>query len=188
MALSEPGVEIHHGMDHGHPVAATLLTRSDGDALPMALFFAGAFAAQTQDRALGHQGLDAGNAQLYCFFYQPVHALVGGHADGQMHSVGVFTFNGVVLANLDLHIAAPHLGHRGIKLSALVLVPSLPIGAVVKEGDRVPWLQTQHLHMPRRSCWQLQSEAGLQRGRAVKAGHVSGKLKGLFGGIQTRVR
>jgi hypothetical protein len=39
-----------------------------------------------------------------------------------MHCIGIFSLNGMVLSNLDLNVAASHLRHRGLKLSALVLV------------------------------------------------------------------
>ena len=72
-------------MHHRHPVAATLLTGCHRHTLPMALFLGGAFTAQAQHTALGHQGLDAGHAQLGGFFHQPVHAFIGWHAHRQVN-------------------------------------------------------------------------------------------------------
>ena len=84
----------------------------------MGLFFVGALAAQAHHAALGHERCDAGNAQLGGFFDQPIHALIGGHADGQMHSLRGFALNVGVRANDDAHIAAPHVFDLSAELAA----------------------------------------------------------------------
>ncbi len=61
----------------------------------------------------------------------------------------------------DLHLAAAHLRHRGLKLAALA----------IEQGQGLARLQPQHLHMARRLRGQGQQGIGLQRCLAIKTGH-----------------
>ena len=130
-------------------------------------FFFGPFAAEFEHAAFGHQGLDAGYAQLGGFFNQPVHAVVGRHAHHQMHRARGLALYRLVAAHLHLHVAAAHLGDGGVKL-APAAGNARP---AVEQGDGVARLQAQHLHVAGGAGGQVQQRAGYQGGGAVKAGH-----------------
>ena len=84
-------------------------------------FFLGALAAQAQHAAFGHQRLQGSRAQLSGFFHQPIHALIGRHAHGQRDRVARRAVLWLVGAYANLHLAAAHLRHRGLKLAALAI-------------------------------------------------------------------
>ena len=63
--------------------------------------------------ALGHQWLDAGRTQLGGFLDQPVHSLVGGHPNDQVHLPPRFALHRAVRLDQHLDLAAAHaLDHR----------------------------------------------------------------------------
>jgi hypothetical protein len=108
---------------------------------------------------LRSQRLDAGHPQFGGLFHQPVHALVGGDAQGQMHGGPRFALGRVLRAELHLHIAAAHVHDGGFELAALA----------VEEGDGVAGLLAQHLHMARGTRRKREPGAALQRQGAIKA-------------------
>ena len=86
---------------------------------------------------LRHQGRDAVHAQLGRFFYQPIHAVIGGHHHCQVHLVECFSLNGLVRTNNYPHILSAHMFNNSVKLSA----------RTIEQRDRLARLHTQHLHM-----------------------------------------
>ena len=122
----------------------------------------GPLAAQAQHAAFGHQGLDAGHTEFTGFFDQPVHAVIGGHTQREVHHAFGFALGCVVRADKHLHIAASHVGDGRLIFA---------IRLAVKEGDGVAGLQAQHLHMARWTAGQIQRGASLQRRGNKEAGH-----------------
>ena len=125
-------------MNCRNTVTPALLAGGYSSGLPMRGFLLGALSREAQDAALAHERLDAGGAQLGGFFNQPIHALVGGHADGQMHLPRGLTLKGVMDAHLHLHVAAPHALDLRFKFAALT----------VEKHQCIARLHAQHLHMP----------------------------------------
>ena len=155
-------------MHHGHAVAPALLARCHGHGLPVGQFFLGTLALELEHAALGHQRRDAGHTQLGGFFYQPVHALVGGDARQQVHGARGFALDGVVGAHLHAHIAAAHAQHGGIELAP----GAVGILAAMEQRDAVTRLQAQHLHMARGAGGQINLGPGGQGRRAMETGHL----------------
>ena len=163
-AKLQPRDKLITGCTTGDPVATALLAGSHGHGLPVGTFFVGPLAAQAQHAAFGHQGLDAGNAQLGGFFDQPVHAVIGGHAHGQMDLPLGFSLYRKVSAHLHLHVAAPHAGDGGFKLAA--------VHGATEQRDHPARLHAQHLHVARGAGGQVDQLTGLQGCGAVESGHV----------------
>jgi hypothetical protein len=157
----QPVVQGDHLAHRGHAVAAALFAGGHGNALPVGVFLVGALALEPEYAALGQQRLQAGHAEFSGLLHQPVHALVGRHADGQMDLARDFPLHRGVGTDLDLYIAAPHARDGGSELAA----------GAVEQRDGCTRLQPQHLHVARGAGGQLDQRAGGQKVGAVKTGH-----------------
>jgi hypothetical protein len=129
----------------------------------MGLLLVGALALQAQHAALGHQRLDAGDAELGRLLDQPVHAVVGRHADRQMDGARRLALERLVGADLDLDAAAAHLAHGGVAFAAA--------HRVAEQRDAVAGLQPQHLDMAGALGREFELQAGLQGLGLVDARH-----------------
>ena len=125
-----------------HAAAPTLLTGSNGYAAPVGKFFGLPFTAQAQHAALGHQGRDAGHTQFGGFFNQPVHTVIGGHADGNVHLPGGLSVCVHKAAHRHVHVAAAHGLHDCGVLAFCFAKP-------IEQRDGVTRLHAQHLHVAR---------------------------------------
>ncbi len=120
-ARAQPVGQRQRRMHGGHAVAPALLAGGHRYRLPVRLALGGALAGQLDDAARRGHGLDAGGAEFGGLFHQPVHALVGRHADHQMHGARGLALDGGVRANLYIDIAAAHARDAGRPLAALAV-------------------------------------------------------------------
>ena len=160
-------------MYHGDTAAATLLTGGHGYAPPVGQFFIGALGFKAQHTAFAHHGLDAGHTELGGFFNQPVHTLIGRHADDQMYRPWRFALGRGVGPNGGLHIAAAHAGNGGCKLAFTAF---LAFPQAIEQRDPITRLQAQHLNMPRGVVRQGDLAARDQGDVSVETGAHGGAL------------
>ena len=118
----------------------------------MRLALQGAFAAQAQHRVLGAQGCELCHAQFGGFFHQPIHTLVGGHAQGDVGCAHRFAFLRLVRQHLDVHRVLAHVHHTGRVAAA----------QAVEQTQLVARLHAQHLHMAGGVIGQLKAGADWQ--------------------------
>ena len=108
-------LQRQHGPHPRHGRAARLLAGRDGYRLPMRHTLGRPLAAQAQHAAPREQGLDAGRAQFSRFFHQPIHALVGRHATGNMHCRLRLTGRAMPITDAGTNFRAPHAGNGGLE-------------------------------------------------------------------------
>ena len=159
-------------VNHRHLVAPALLAGGHGHGLPMVAFFLAALAFEFEHAALGQQRGEAGRAQLGGFFYQPIHALVGGDAGQQMHRAAVFALQRLVRHQAHLHMAAAHFDNLRLPLA---------VGSgAVEQGDGIARLQAQHLHMAGGTRRQVELGTSGHGQGAMKAGHKKRSVYRLY--------
>ena len=125
-------------------------------------------------------GLDRAHAEFGRLLHQPVHAFVGGHADGQVDRAGL---SRSTPAHMPRCAPAP----RSRPMRSMRPISRLadgPTAGAVEQHDRVAGLQAQHLHMTRRAvrqrgdgprrCLSQGSDAGPRRTvfSAASAGRI----------------
>ena len=136
-------------MDHRHAVAPALLASGNGNGLPVRHFLVGPLAAQAQYAVRRDQRLNAGDAEFGRLLDQPVHAVVGRHADGEVDGARCFALDGLVRLHMDRDVAAAHAFDRRGVLATMA----------IEQGDVVARLHPQHLDMARNARRQRQRDA-----------------------------
>jgi hypothetical protein len=90
-----------------------------------------------------HQRRDARNAQFGGFFYQPIHALIGGHAYHHVAVDSAFALYQLVAVYACSNGVASHLQNAGCVLTT----------AAVKQSDARARLQAQDLDVSAGVSW-----------------------------------